>query len=46
MPGFAVHDRWRPYFVLRHNAHSSDWFAKATNAVEKDSFFAPRLRDF
>jgi hypothetical protein len=42
----ALHDRRRPYFVLRHNAHISDRFAKATNVVEKKSFLAPRLKRF
>jgi hypothetical protein len=40
----AVHDRARPHFVLWHNAHTSDRFAKATNVVEKNSFLAPRLK--
>jgi hypothetical protein len=42
----ALHDRRRPYFVLRHNAHISDRFAKATDVVEENSFLAPRLKRF
>jgi hypothetical protein len=31
----AVNDRWRPYFVLRHNAHISHRFAKLPTRLKK-----------
>jgi hypothetical protein len=45
-PGIAVHDRGRPHYISRHNAHISDRFAKATDTVEKNSSFALRPANF
>jgi hypothetical protein len=41
-----VNNHRRVHFILRHNAHISESFAKSTNAVEKISFFPLQLEGF